>query len=397
MSSVVIVSAVRTPIGTLTGNLATVPSYTLGSIVIEEVLKRAEVNKDDVCEVIMGQVLTAGQGQNPARHASLLAGLPHKVPALTVNQVCGASLRAIALAFQAIKCGDAKIVVAGGQESMSMAPHCVHMRAGVKMGNTNLVDTMVEDGLKDCIHKCSMLNTAENIAQRWKISRKDQDEFTYSSQMKAAEALKSNQFEKEIIPVTVKGRKEITVSVDEFPRPQTTMETLSKLKPIGLSDDDKLKGITGSVTVANATGVNNGAAAVLVMSSEEAQKRSLSPLAKIVSWAHAGVDPLIMGTGPIPAISKAVEKAGWKIEEVDLFEINEAFAAQSLAVVQELGIDLKKLNVRGGALALGHPLGATGCRLVVTLLHAMVEKGAHKGVAALCVGGGMGVALCVEM
>ncbi|CAK8686418.1 unnamed protein product [Clavelina lepadiformis] len=396
-SEVVIVSAARTAIGNINGALSTLPAHQLGSVVIAEVLKRAKLLPAEVSEVILGQVLTAGQGMNPSRHAAVLAGLPVSVPTCLINQVCGSSIRAVAIASQAIKCGDASVVVAGGQESMSLAPHCVHMRRGISLGAVNLIDSMMEDGLTDCFHKCSMGSTAETVASQWKISREEQDAFALSSQRKAGQAQKEGKFKKEIVSVMVKSkRSEVTFEEDEFPKPNSDMESLAHLKPVFVSPADKEKGIIGTVTPGNATGLNDGAAAVVVMSLEEAKKRSLPTLGKIASWAHVGVDPLIMGTGPISAIRKAVSKAGWKLEDVDLFEINEAFASQSLAIVRELGIDMDKVNVNGGSIALGHPLGASGARCLVTLLYAMEGRGSKKGVVSLCIGGGMGIAMCIE-
>ena len=390
---VVIVAAARTPIGKFCGSLSSISVHLLGSIVIKEVLKRAAVAEEDVSEVIFGNVLTAGQGMNTARHASLEAGLPYTTPACTINQVCGSGLRAVAMGFQSIKCGDASIVVAGGQESMSQSAHCIHIRNGVR-GNKDMVDTMYEDGLKDCIHKCMMGETAENVAKKYNISREEQDKYAFSSQYKAASAIKEEKFKKEIVAVAVKDRKGIVheISEDEFPRPNTTVEGLSRLKPAFLPAND----LSGTVTAGNSSGVNDGAAAVLLMTENEAKKRSLIPMCRIVSWAHSGVDPLLMGTGPIPAIKKAISKAGWDIKDIDIFEINEAFASPSVAVMKELGIDPLKVNVNGGSIALGHPIGASGTRILVTLAHEMLARKAKKGLAALCIGGGMGVALCVE-
>ena len=390
-SDVVIVAAVRTPIGKFNGSLSDVPSYDLGAIVIQEVLKRANVPKDSVSEVLMGQVLTAGQGMNPARHAALKAGLPNSVPACTINQVCGSGLRVVAMGFQAIRSGDASIVVAGGQESMSLSPHCVHMRKPT-INNTTLVDSMYKDGLTDCVHNCHMGDTAENVAHKFSVTRKEQDEFACTSQQKAAAA--EGKFRSEIISVPVKDRKGIEhlVSEDEFPRPDTTVEVLNRLR----TSFTPVEKTPATVTAGNSAGINDGAAAVLMMAKCEAEKRSLQPMCSVVSWAHVGIDPLIMGTGPIPAITKALSKAGWKSNEVDLFEINEAFAAQSVAVLRELKLDPKKVNVNGGSIALGHPLGASGTRILVTLLYEMQRRNARKGVASLCIGGGMGIALCVE-
>jgi len=388
-NDVVIVGAVRTPIGNFLGGLSSLPSHKLGSIVIEELLKRTGVAAADISEVIFGQVLGAGEGMNPVRQASMNAGVPKETPACQINQVCGSGLRAVALGFQAIKNGDSSIVIAGGQESMSQSPHAVNMRFGTKMGPASLIDTMISDGLTDAFSGKHMGITAENVAKKFKISRQEQDELSASSQNKAESAQKAGKFKDEIVSVTIPGKKGDTIiEADEFPRHSTTSETLSKLRPAF----DK----EGTVTAGNASGINDGAACVMLMSAEEAKKRGLKPLARIVSWAHAGVDPEIMGTGPIPATRKALEKAGWKIDDLDLIESNEAFAAQSIAVNRELGWDLTKINVNGGAIALGHPLGASGARLLVTLTHEMQKSKAKKGIATLCIGGGMGVALCIE-
>ena len=390
---VVIVAAARTPIGKFNGCISDISSYSLGAIVIEEVLRRANVSKESVSEVIMGQVLTAAQGMNPARHAAMKAGLPNHVPACIVNQVCGSGLRSVAMGFQAIKTGDSSVVVAGGQESMSLSPHCVHMRKPT-IRNAVLVDSMYEDGLIDCIHECHMGDTAENVAHKFNVTRKQQDEFASLSQAKVAAAQKEGKFKKEIVAVAVKDRKGIEHLIvdDEFPRPETSVETLGRLRtcfnPVG--------GTPASVTAGNCAGLNDGAAAVLLMSKNEAQKRSLEPMCRIVSWAHVGLDPMVMGTGPVPAILKALSKAGWKTTDVDIYEINEAFAAQCVAIVNELELDPAKVNVNGGSIALGHPLGASGARILVTLLYEMQHRNAKKGVASLCIGGGMGIALCVE-
>lgn len=391
MSEIVIVSAVRTPVGSFNGALSSLPAHELGATAIKEALNRAKVAAADVSEVILGQVLTAGQCQNPGRQASIAAGLPQEVPASLVNMLCGSGLRAVCLGAQAIQCGDASIVVAGGQESMSKAPHAVHMRNGVKMGNTEFVDTTVHDGLTDAFNKIHMGITAENIAKQWSLSKEEQDQFSVSSQNKCEAAQNSGEFNDEIVPVQVKQRRDvITVSKDEFPRSGCTIESLQKLRPCFITDG------TGTVTPGSSSGINDGAAALVLMKASEASQRGCTPLARVVSWAQAGVDPKIMGTGPIPAVKKALEKASWTIDQVDLFELNEAFAAQSLAVVKELGCDMSKVNVNGGSIAIGHPIGASGARILVTLLHAMKRRGANKGVAALCVGGGMGIALCVE-
>ncbi len=388
--SVVITSAVRTPVGSFNGGLSSLPAHKLGEIVIREALNRSQTDAGDVSEVILGQILAAGEGQNPARQASIGAGLPAEVPAWGVNQLCGSGLRAVALGFQAIANGDSKIVVAGGQESMSMAPHCAHLRNGQKMGALEFTDTMLTDGLMDAFHGYHMGNTAENVASQWQITRDQQDEFAAKSQAKAAAAQAEGRFEKEITPVTIKTRKgEITVSQDEYIRGETTQEKLAGLRPAFIRDG-------GTVTAGNASGINDGAAAVVLMSEEDAEARGLKPLAKIVSWAQSGVDPAIMGTGPIPASRMALERAGWTKDDLDLVEANEAFAAQACAVNKDLGWDTDKVNVNGGAIAIGHPIGASGARILVTLLHEMEKRGAKKGLATLCIGGGMGIAMCVE-
>lgn len=387
---VVIVSACRTPIGSFLGSLASIPAHDLGATCIKEVLSRGGVQPCDVSEVILGQVYTAAQGQNPARQASVKAGIPVTVPACGVNMLCGSGLRAVVLGYQAIKNGDSDIVVAGGQENMSMAPHCTHMRSGTKFGDVSFIDVMLKDGLVDAFHNYHMGITAENVAKRWNISRQEQDQFACHSQQKCEAAQKQGHFANEIIPVTVSARggsKE--VSVDEFPKAGCTVEGLSKLRPAFDS--------SGSVTAGNASGLNDGAATVLLMTASEAQKRGITPKCYIKSWAQTGVDPEIMGTGPISATRKALEKAGWTTDDVDLFELNEAFAAQSAVVVKELGCDQTKVNINGGAIALGHPIGASGARILVTLIHALEQTGKKKGVAALCVGGGMGIAMCIEM
>lgn len=389
MTDVVIVAAARTPVGSFLGGLSGVSAHFLGQTVIENVLGRAGVDKADVSEVIMGQVLTGAQGQNPARQASMNAGLPQEVPAWGVNQLCGSGLRTIALGYQAVKSGDSSIVVAGGQESMSQAPHAASARNGQKMGSMEFVDTMIKDGLTDAFHGYHMGNTAENIARQWQLSREEQDTFAAASQKKAGEAQAAGKFADEIAPVTIKTRKgETVVDQDEYIRPDSTLEKLSGLRPAF----DK----EGTVTAGNASGINDGAAAVVLMSAEEAEKRGLTPLARIVSWAQAGVDPAIMGTGPIPATRTALEKAGWTVDDLDLVEANEAFAAQALSVVKDLGLDPEKVNVNGGAIAIGHPIGASGARVTVTLLHEMQKRDAKRGLATLCIGGGMGIAMCVE-
>jgi acetyl-CoA C-acetyltransferase len=386
---IVIVGAARTPVGAFNGAFASLPAHELGKIAVKEALKRAGVDAPKVSEVILGQILTAGQGQNPARQASIAAGIPVESPAWGVNQLCGSGLRAVALGYQAILNGDSEIVVAGGQESMSQAPHCAHLREGTKMGDLKMVDTMIKDGLWDAFHGYHMGNTAENIAKQWQITRQQQDEFAVGSQNKAEAAQKAGRFKDEIVPVTVKTRKgDIIVDTDEYPKHGTTLEGIGKLRPAF----DK----EGSVTAANASGINDGAAAVVLMKASQAQKEGRQVLARIVSWAHAGVDPSIMGTGPIPASRMALQKAGWKAEDLDLIEANEAFAAQACAVNKELGWDTSKVNVNGGAIALGHPIGASGARVLVTLLHEMGKRNSKKGLATLCIGGGMGIAMCLE-
>ena len=386
---IVIVGAVRTPVGAFNGAFGNLPAHELGSVAIKAALNRAGIETARVSEVIMGQILTAGEGQNPARQASIAAGIPVESPAWAVNQLCGSGLRAVALGYQALLNGDSDIVVAGGQESMSMAPHCAHLRGGVKMGNFEMVDTMIKDGLWDAFNGYHMGNTAENVARQWQITRQQQDEFAVGSQNKAEAAQKSGRFKDEIVPVTVKARKgDIVVDSDEFPKHGTTLDAVSKLRPAFAKD--------GTVTAANASGINDGAAAVVLMKASEAAKENRRVLARIVSWAHAGVDPAIMGTGPIPASRAALKKAGWSIGDLDLIEANEAFAAQACAVNKDLGWDTSKVNVNGGAIALGHPIGASGARVLVTLLYEMEKRNAKKGLATLCIGGGMGIAMCVE-
>jgi acetyl-CoA C-acetyltransferase len=386
---IVIVSAARTPVGAFNGVFANLPAHELGKTAIKTALERAGIEGAQVSEVIMGQILSAGQGQNPARQASIAAGVPVESPAWGVNQLCGSGLRTVALGYQAILNGDSEVVVAGGQESMSMAPHCAHLRNGVKMGNFDMVDTMIKDGLWDAFNGYHMGNTAENVAQKYQITRQQQDEFAVASQNKAEVAQKGGKFKDEISPVTVKSRKgDVVVDADEYPRHGTTLDTVGKLKPAFTKD--------GTVTAANASGINDGAAALVLMTASAAAKRGKTPLARIVSWAHAGVDPAIMGTGPIPASRAALRKAGWKIEDLDLIEANEAFAAQACAVNKDLGWDTGKVNVNGGAIALGHPIGASGARVLVTLLYEMQRRNAKKGLATLCIGGGMGIAMCVE-
>nr|WP_314432116.1 acetyl-CoA C-acetyltransferase [uncultured Brevundimonas sp.] len=389
MTDVVIVSAARTPVGSFLGALSSLPASKLGEVAIKAALERAGVAPADVDEVILGQVLQAGAGQGPARQASIGAGLPNETPAWSLNQLCGSGLRAVALAYQQIMQGDAKIVVAGGQESMSQSPHTAQLRNGQKMGELGFKDSMLQDGLIDAFHGYHMGQTAENIAEKWSIDRAAQDAFAVASQNKAEAAQKAGKFVDEIAPVTIATRKgDVVVDQDEYIRHGATIEAMEKLKPAFVKD--------GTVTAANASGINDGAAALVLMSADEAKARGLEPLARIASWATAGVDPAIMGTGPIPASKKALEKAGWTVADLDLIESNEAFAAQSLCVVKELGLDTAKVNVNGGAIAIGHPVGASGARVLTTLLHEMKRSGAKKGLATLCIGGGMGVAMCVE-
>ncbi|MFO0200122.1 MAG: acetyl-CoA C-acetyltransferase [Alphaproteobacteria bacterium] len=389
MTEIVIASAARTPVGAFNGAFASLPAHALGTVAIKAAMERARIEGAEVDEVILGQSLAAGAGQNPARQASVNAGIPVEHTAFGINQLCGSGLRAVALAAQQIATGDARIVVAGGQESMTQAPHAQQLRAGQKMGDLSLMDTMLRDGLMDAFHGYHMGNTAENVARAFQITRDEQDQFAFNSQRKAGEAMAAGRFADEITPVTVKGRKgDVVVSSDEYPKPDTTMEILGKLRPAFAKD--------GSVTAGNASGINDGAAAVVVMTAAEAAKRGITPLARIVSWATAGVDPSIMGTGPIPASRKALAKAGWKIDDLDLIEANEAFAAQAIAVNKDLGWDTSKVNVNGGAIALGHPIGASGARVLTTLLFEMQKRGAKKALATLCIGGGMGVAMCLE-
>ena len=389
MSHVVIASAARTPVGAFAGGLSSLPAHVLGEVAIRAALERAGVAASEVDEVVMGQILAAGAGQNPARQAAIAAGIPVEKTAYGINQLCGSGLRSVALGSQAIRLGDAGIVVAGGQESMSQSPHCIHLRDGVKMGDAKMIDTMIKDGLWDAFNGYHMGNTAENVALRWQLSRDEQDAFAVGSQQKAEAAQKAGRFKDEIVPVTVKGRKgDVVVDTDEHPRHGTTIESLAKLRPAFSKD--------GTVTAGNASGINDGAAAVVLMSDAAAQKRGISPLARIVSWATAGVDPAIMGTGPIPASRLALQKAGWTADQLDLVEANEAFAAQACAVNKDLGWDPAKVNVNGGAIALGHPIGASGARVLTTLLFEMKRRNAKRGLATLCIGGGMGIALCVE-
>ena len=389
MTEVVIVGAARTPVGSFNGALSSLPAHELGKIVIGASLDRAGVKREEVSEVIMGQILIAGQGQNPARQASIGAGIPVQAPAWGVNQLCGSGLRSVALGFQAIMNGDSNIVVAGGQESMSQAPHVAYMRGGTKMGNLEMIDSMIKDGLWDAFNGYHMGNTAENVAEQWQITREQQDAFAVASQNKAEAAQKSGRFKDEIVPVVIKTRKgETTVSDDEYIRHGVKLEDLKGMKPAFQSNG-------GTVTAANASGINDGAAAVTLMRRDEAEKRGIKPLARIVSWAQSGVDPKVMGSGPIPAARDALAKAGWSINDLDLIEANEAFAAQACAVNKELGWDLSKVNVNGGAIAIGHPIGASGARVLVTLLYEMQKRDAKKGLATLCIGGGMGIAMCL--
>jgi acetyl-CoA C-acetyltransferase len=389
VTDVVIVSAVRTAVGSFGGSLSSVAAHHLGAVVVREAMKRAGVDSADVSDVVLGHVLTAGQGQNTARQTALNAGIPKEKAALTINQVCGSGLRAVALGYQAIKAGDATIVVAGGQESMSLSAHCAHLRNGTKMGPLELVDTMIKDGLWDAFNGYHMGMTAENVAQQFQISREDQDHFAMASQQKAAAAQQAGRFKDEIVPVTVSTRKgDVVVDLDEHPKSSTTIEGLAKLRPAFSKD--------GTVTAGNASGLNDGAAALVVMTAAEAQRRGVTPMARIVSWATAGVDPAIMGTGPIPATRRALEKAGWSIKDLELVEANEAFAAQALAVNKDLGWDPTIVNVNGGAIAIGHPIGASGARVLTTLLHEMARRNVKKGLATLCIGGGMGIAMAVE-
>jgi acetyl-CoA C-acetyltransferase len=389
MTDVVITAAKRTPVGSFLGAFGSTPAHELGRVAIEAALAQAGVSGEEVSEVILGQVLTAAQGQNPARQASIAAGIPKEVPAWSVNQVCGSGLRAVALGMQSIANGDASIIVAGGQESMSMAPHAQNLRGGIKMGNLSMVDTMIVDGLWDAFNQYHMGITAENLAEKYQISRADQDKFSVASQNKAEKARASGRFKDEIAPVTVKGRKGDTViENDEYIRDGATIEAMEKLKPAFKKD--------GSVTAANASGLNDGAAALVLMSAEEAVKRGSKVLARVVSWASTGVDPSIMGIGPVTATKKALEKAGWSIDDLDLIEANEAFASQAMSVCQELGLPAEKVNVNGGAIAIGHPIGASGARILTTLIYEMEKRDAKKGLATLCIGGGMGIAMCVE-
>jgi acetyl-CoA C-acetyltransferase len=388
-SKIYITSANRTATATLGKSLRNIPAEELGSSVIDAVLKNSKINKSEVDEVIFGQVLTAGSGQNPARQAAIKSGISKEVPAYIVNQVCGSGIRSVVSGFQSIKCGYSKIVISGGQENMSLAPHVIHLRDGKKLGDTKLVDTLIKDGLWDAFHGYHMGITAENVAEKFQVTREEQDKFALNSQNKALVAQKENKFKEEIVNFKIKSKKaEIDFNKDEHPREGINLDTLSRLKPVFKKD--------GTVTAGNASGINDGAAAVALMSSEVAEKKGVEKLASITSWASCGVDPSLMGTGPIPSSKKALDLAGWSIKDVDLFEINEAFAAQSIAVLKTLSIPEEKINVNGGAIALGHPIGASGTRILVTLIHEMVKRDVKKGLATLCIGGGMGISICVE-
>ena len=389
MKNVYITSASRTAVGSLNKSLKNVSSHKLGSSVISSVISKSKIKKNDIDEVIMGQVLTGGVGQNPSRQASIHAGIPKETPAYVVNQVCGSGIRSVASGFQSIKAGDSKIIIAGGQENMSLAPHAIHLRDGKKLGDIEMTDTMIKDGLWDAFHGYHMGVTAENVAEKFQVTREQQDKFALKSQEKALIAQKENKFKEEIIDFKIKSKKaEINFNKDEHPREGINLETLSRLKPVFKKN--------GTVTAGNASGINDGAAAVTVMSGEEADKRKIEKLVSIKSWASCGVDPALMGTGPIPSSKKALDLAGWSVKDVDLFEINEAFAAQSIAVLKTLSIPEEKVNVNGGAIALGHPIGASGTRILVTLIHEMIKRDVKKGLATLCIGGGMGIAMCVE-
>lgn len=389
MDDIVIVAAARTPVGSFNGVFANTPAHQLGEVAIRAAIERAGLDANDIDEVILGQVLTAGAGQNPARQAALNAGLPEHTTAFGINQVCGSGLRAVALAAQQIMSGQSSIVLAGGQESMSMSRHCAHLRSGTKMGDVKFVDTMIVDGLWDAFNQFHMGTTAENVARHYQISRGEQDELALASQQKASAAQKSGRFRAEITPVTLSVRKgNVVIEDDEYIRHDSSAEAMARLKPAFSKD--------GTVTAGNASGLNDGAAALILMSAQEAQKRGLTPLARIASFATAGVDPAMMGTGPIPASQRALERAGWKVDQLDLIEANEAFAAQACAVNKALALDPTKVNVNGGAIAIGHPIGASGARVLVTLVHELQKRDAHKGLATLCIGGGMGVAMCIE-
>jgi len=388
-NSVVITSATRTAVGSLGKSLKNVPANELGSSVISESIKRSKLKPDDVDEVIMGQVLTGGTGQNPARQASINAGIPKEKPAYIVNQVCGSGIRSVVSGFQSIMSADSNIIIAGGQENMSLAPHAIHLRDGKKLGDTQMIDTMIKDGLWDAFHGYHMGTTAENVATKFQVTRDQQDKFAFNSQEKALKAQKENKFKDEISNFKIKLKKtEVDFNKDEHPREGITLEALTRLKPVFQKD--------GSVTAGNASGINDGAAAVTLMSNKEADKRGLDKLVSIKSWASCGVDPALMGTGPIPSVKKALDLAGWSVKDLDLFEVNEAFAAQSIAVLKTLSIPEEKVNVNGGAIALGHPIGASGTRILVTLIHEMIKRDVHKGLATLCIGGGMGIAMCIE-
>jgi acetyl-CoA C-acetyltransferase len=388
-NKIVITSALRTAVGSLGKSLKNTPAEILGAEVISNVIKKSKLNVNNLDEVIMGQVLTGSAGQNPARQAAMKSGVPKEKPAYIVNQVCGSGIRSIASGYQSIKAGDSKIVVAGGQESMSLAPHAIHLRDGKKLGDTDLIDTMIKDGLWDAFHGYHMGVTAENVAEKFQVTREEQDKFALNSQKKAIKAQKENKFKDEIINFKIKSKKaEIDFNIDEHPREGINLETLSRLKPVFKKN--------GTVTAGNASGINDGAAAVAMMSDDEAEKRGLDKLVSIKSWASCGVEPALMGTGPIPSTKKALDLAGWSINEVDLFEINEAFAAQSIAVLKTLSIPEEKVNVNGGAIAIGHPIGASGTRIFVTLIHEMIKRDLKKGLATLCIGGGMGIAMCIE-
>ena len=388
-NSIVITSANRTAVGSLGKSLKNIPGDELGSAVISETIKRSKINKEDVDEIVMGQVLTGGAGQNPARQAAMKSGIPKEKTAYIVNQVCGSGIRSVASGFQSIKSGDTKIVIAGGQENMSLSPHAIHLRDGQKLGDTKIIDTMIKDGLWDAFQGYHMGITAENVAKKFQITRDEQDKFALASHQKALRAQDEDRFKDEIINFKIKSKNaEINFNRDEHPRNGINLEALKRLKPVFLKD--------GSVTAGNSSGINDGAAAVSLMSMQEAQKRKILSLVKITSWANCGVDPSLMGTGPIPASKRALDIANWSVKDVDLFEINEAFAAQSIAVIKALSIPQEKVNVNGGAIALGHPIGASGTRILVTLIHEMIKRDVHKGLATLCIGGGMGIAMCIE-
>ena len=388
-NSIVITSATRTAVGSLGKSLKNITGDKLGSCVISESIRSSKIEKTDVDEVIMGQVLTGGMGQNPARQAAINSGIPKEIPAYIVNQVCGSGIRSVASGFQSIKAGDSKIIIAGGQENMSLAPHAIHLRNGKKLGDIEMTDTMIKDGLWDAFHNYHMGVTAENVATKFQVTRQEQDKFALCSQEKALKAQKENKFKDEIVNLKIKSKKvEINFNQDEHPRESINLETLSRLNPVFQKN--------GTVTAGNASGINDGAAAVTLMSGEEMEKRKLEKLVSIRSWASCGVDPAFMGTGPIPSTKKALDIAGWDIKDVDLFEVNEAFAAQSIAVCKTLSIPDEKVNVNGGAIALGHPIGASGTRILVTLIHEMIKRDVHKGLATLCIGGGMGIAMCIE-